>query len=239
MAEFSLRDVTMFKRLSDETLDSVANSLEIKELKEGEVLFDMGDPGDVLVLVKEGKIAIFAPDEEAEDGGQAIRVFETGEILGEMALIDKKPRSLSARAEDGPAEVYTLSGANFQSLLSESPEMVDAVMGGLSDRVRYTTDFLGEVSKWVGKITDGDYQAGSSMIQETAYEDKTLAALAAEFAKMAAQVKEREDQLKGQIVELQIEIDEVKRKQEASDIMSSDLFKQLKAKAKKMREEDD
>jgi len=52
-------------------------------------------------------------------------------------------------------------------------------------------------------------------------------------------VKEREDQLKGQIVELQIEIDEVKRKQEASDIMSSDLFKQLKAKAKEMREEDD
>ena len=39
-----------------------------------------------------------------------------------MALIDRKPRSLSARAEE-PATVLTLNGADFRRLMLSNPEM--------------------------------------------------------------------------------------------------------------------
>ena len=86
-------------------------------------------------LVKEGKVAIYSPTEDSPAEGQAIRIFQAGEMLGEMALIDQQPRSLSARAEEATT-IMTLSGDDFQELLAENFQMVTSVMGGLNDRIR-------------------------------------------------------------------------------------------------------
>ena len=99
MADFSLRDIVMFSQLTGEALERVTHALKTRELEKGEILFNKDDPGDELILVKEGAISIFTPEEEDKRAGQAIRIFEPGDLLGEMALIEKKPRSASARAE--------------------------------------------------------------------------------------------------------------------------------------------
>lgn len=230
----ALRDVAMFKQLSDQALAEVAAALKPRQLAAGQVLFNQGDPGDELVIVDEGKIAIFMPVQGAPDGGQAIRIFEPGELLGEMALIDRKPRSASARAEV-PSRVLTLNGDDFREILSQSTEMAFSVMAGLNDRIRYTTDFLGEVRAWVRKIAEGNYQTGDS-ISSDKFQDKTMATLAAEFAQMAARVQEREETLRREVQQLRIEIDENKRKQEAEKILGSDYYKNLKERAKNLRQ---
>jgi CRP-like cAMP-binding protein len=206
-------------------------------LEPDEILFNQGDPGDELIIVEEGDVAIFVPVEGLPGGGQPIRIFHTGEMLGEMALIDRKPRSLSARAV-GPARILALHGDDFRRILSQNPEMAISVMAGLSDRIRYTTDFLGEVRVWVKRIAEGDYQS-SGVVEEDKYADQTLASLAAEFAQMAARVQEREETLRKEVAQLRIEIDEVKRKQEAKRIMDSDYYKSLKEKAQQLRKRDE
>jgi nitrate/nitrite-specific signal transduction histidine kinase len=60
--------------------------------------------------------------------------------------------------------------------------------------------------------------------------------LARVFQQMAAQVKTREAQMKQEIEELRIEIDEVKRTREVKQITQTDYFKDLKQKAKALRE---
>ena len=232
-AKFALKNVTMFSALSDETLAEVAAALRQRQLAAGEVLFNLGDAGDELIIVKEGSVAIFVPVEGAPGGGQAIRIFQPGEMLGEMALIDAKPRSASARAEE-PSTILTLNRQDFQRVLSQHPEVAFSVMAGLNDRIRYTTDFLREVRTWVRRVADGNYQT-SGVVESNQFEDKNMATLAAEFAQMAARVQEREEVLKKEVIALRIEIDDTKRKQDAEKIMGSDYYKNLKERARLMR----
>ncbi len=228
-----LKDVTIFSRLPNQALNSIVAALQPRQLTAGQVIFNQGDPGDELIIVESGSIAIFAPSEGKSSEGQAIRIFKSGGMLGEMALIHQKPRSLSARAEEN-STILTLNGSEFRKLLAENPDMSLAVMAGLNDRIRYTTDFLSEVSEWVGKMADGNYQEAAKP-QGSQYKDPTLASLASEFARMAVQVKAREDQLRQEVAHLRIEVNEAKRKQEVSEIMGSDYYKDLREKIKNLR----
>ncbi|WP_172797805.1 Crp/Fnr family transcriptional regulator [Longilinea arvoryzae] len=224
----------MFSQLTGQALAEVEGGLKPRSLAAGEVLFNQGDPGDELILVTGGKLAIYAPEDGFPARGQPIRLFTDGSMLGEMALIDHQPRSLSARAEE-PSTILALSRGDFERLMDENSILRNAIMAGLSERIRYTTDFLGEVRQWVQRITEGNYQAGIEIDTGRRFKDPSLAVLAAEFSKMAAQVKEREDTLKQEVAMLRIEIDETKRKEDASQIMNSDYYRSLKARVNEIR----
>jgi CRP-like cAMP-binding protein len=235
MAEIALNQIALFAQLPAEALAELERLLQPRTLAAGEVLFNQGDPGSELIIVQEGQLAIYAPEPGEPAKGQPIRVFTSGGMLGEMALVDQQPRSLSARAETA-ATILALRREDFQRLVAENPKMSAALMGGLSERIRYTTDFLGEVRQWVQRITEGNYQAGMPIEDSGKYKDPTLATLAAEFSAMAAQVKQREDTLKQEVAMLRIEIDEKRRKEEASQIMDSEYYRSLKEKVRSMRQ---
>ena len=59
--ETFLKNIQLFNRLPDETLAGIYSNLKSRSLSTGEILFNQGDPGDQLIIVEEGKIAIFAP----------------------------------------------------------------------------------------------------------------------------------------------------------------------------------
>lgn len=213
--KIDLKELNIFSYLQPDALEEVTNALQKKELQPGDVLFCQGDKGDELVIVEQGALSIFSPNQNGT--GEAIRIFHAGEVLGEMALIDEQPRSLSARAEE-TTTILTLKKEDFQNLLVAHPETAQAVMGGLNNRVRYTTDFLGEVRKWVGRIAEGDYNIGG---YDEKFSDKTLASLAADFARMATQVKAREEELRQEVAQLKIIIDQTKREQQVSEFVQS------------------
>jgi DNA-binding protein H-NS len=62
-----------------------------------------------------------------------------------------------------------------------------------------------------------------------------ISTLAEVFALMVSKVKQREESLKQQVTELKIEIDEVKRKKQVSEIVDSDFFHDLQTKARRLR----
>lgn len=246
-----LQEVYMFSRLSDETLAEVVAALETRSFAAGEVLFHQGDPGDELFIVKEGSVGIFEPSEETPGEEKPIRIFGPGEVFGEMALIDSQPRTLSARALE-PTVTLVLPQSRFRALLQD-PAMALGVMISLNDRVRYTTEFLSEVQGWVGRVANGEYafvdevRGWVRQVAKGEYEaateaeahlrDSTIASLAAEFAQMAAQVQQREEALREEIEELrlQIKIDEEKRQRQVDEIVESDYFQDIQARAKDLR----
>jgi CRP-like cAMP-binding protein len=230
-----LKKIAIFKSLPPEAIEQVAAGLKTRTLQAGQVLFNLGDPGNEMIIVRRGKIAIYMPDTKKSQTGQVLRIFRSGEILGEMALIDRQPRSASARAET-KALIATLDIETFIHLIEDHPEVAMGVMSGLSGRIRYTTDFIGEMREWMQKLAEGNYQG----IQlPTNVRDSSLSALAADFVRMATQVREREEKLKQEVAQLRIEIDETKRSQEVKQITSSDYYLSLKEKLKALREEEE
>lgn len=230
-----LKKTTIFSRLTDEALGEVAAALKPKGLAAGEVLFNQGDPGDELYIVQQGRVSIYVPSTDKSGEERPLRIFEAEEVLGEMALIDDRPRSASARALEA-TQVLTLTGADFQRLLRQYPAMATAVMAGLNDRIRYTTDFLGEVREWVKRIAEGKYDRQFKSLAD--YRDRSIEALAAEFAQMAAQVQQREAELRNELSKLRVEVDDEKRKRQVDEIVDSDYFQSLKSQAKKLRGQD-
>ena len=227
-----LKTILLFNRLPETALNEVAAALKSRTLADGEVLFTMGDPGDELFIVNAGRIAIYTPNPQKPGDEHPIRIFEAGEALGEMALIDNQPRSLSARALE-PAEVLILTGDDFRRLLRAYPDMALAVMAGLNDRIRYTTDFLSEVREWIQRVAAGQYDRRFAASKD--YQDHSIESLAAEFAQMAAQVHQREEELRKEVMELRIEIDEVKRRRQTEEITETEDFKELLKQARSRR----
>lgn len=224
MSTYNLLDVFLFADLTSAELAEVESALLKKTLKRDEILFNQGDEGDSLIIVDSGRVAIFTPDEKG--AGEAIRTFGPGQMFGEMALIDNQPRSTSARAVEDTT-ILSLNKDSFNALLASNPKVAQAAMAELNGRIRYTTDFIGEMRTWMARIGEGDYDT-DKYLKET--EDSELAKLAADFVHMAAKVEARENKLKEQ---LQIFIDQDKRKKEVEEIAESEFFKNLR----KQREE--
>jgi CRP/FNR family cyclic AMP-dependent transcriptional regulator len=248
----ALKQVYLFSRLPDATLERMAAAVETRDYDTGTVLFHKGDPGDEMFIVQDGSVAIYEPSEDKPGQERPLRIFGNGETFGEMALIDLQPRTLSARAQQC-TRTLVLTGDDFRRLLRDHA-MALAVMAGLNDRIRYTTDFLHEVREWMGRMAQGQHETArffsdmQDWVQQVAqgeyegaavagvgYRDQTMATLAADFARMATQVRKREDALRDEIAQLKIEIDQSKRERHVSEITESDFFQDIQARAKDLR----
>lgn len=85
-----------------------------------------------------------------------------------------------------------------------------------------------------GRIGEGDYEQDLSTSVEARFPDE-INSLARVFELMVSKVYKREQTLRRQVEELRIEIDEVKRKKQVSEIVESDFFQDLQVKARSMR----
>ena len=98
----------------------------------GEVLFQEGDAGDAMYLLRSGRAAVIKGEFEQPI---ILGYRGPGEIIGEMALLEQRPRSASIIAVDD-VRALKIKRRNFQELLSYKPEISLSVMATLSSRLR-------------------------------------------------------------------------------------------------------
>jgi len=108
-----------------------------KELVKGEVLFKEGDPGDEIYIIKKGKIRIY---KEIEGEERTLAILKEGEIFGEMAVLDGKPRSASAAAVENTV-LEVLSKESIVSVINSHP-MVKFLIDTLIERLRTADEQL-------------------------------------------------------------------------------------------------
>jgi CRP/FNR family cyclic AMP-dependent transcriptional regulator len=155
-----LKQVSLFSSLSDSDIRELAAVVKRRTFRAGEVIFHRDDPGQVLYVIKEGKVKIclISPD------GQEISlvVFGKGECFGELALLDGLPRSADAIAMER-AECYTLQRSDFHNAIMKNPTIAIQVMEVLSKRLRSTDqqvedliflDVYGRVAKKLIELAD-------------------------------------------------------------------------------------
>jgi CRP/FNR family cyclic AMP-dependent transcriptional regulator len=95
----------------------------------GQTIFAVGDPGDVMYVVKEGEVEVLVRDRVVETIGP-------GGILGEMALIDHSPRSASARAKTD-CQLVPIDEARFKFMIQQTPFFAIEVMRVMTRRLRH------------------------------------------------------------------------------------------------------
>jgi CRP/FNR family cyclic AMP-dependent transcriptional regulator len=101
-------------------------------LEPGEVVFNEGDPGDVMFAVVEGSVDILI-------GDAVVETVEASGIVGELALVDTDPRSASAIARTA-ARLARVDRKEFTFLVQEHPTFALQVMRVLAERIRRAND---------------------------------------------------------------------------------------------------
>lgn len=123
-----LRQVPLFARLGKRETERLSMLADELEVADGQVLTRQGASGGEFFIVLDGQVAI-------EKDEQRIATMNPGDFLGEIALIDGKPRTATARA-DGPARLLVLGHTPFHQLMDEFPSVRISVLEALAERVR-------------------------------------------------------------------------------------------------------
>jgi CRP-like cAMP-binding protein len=105
--------------------------------QDDQILLVQGDAGDFLYVLTSGLVKIIV---EAVSGAQTtLAIRSRGDLLGEFALLDNKPRTATARAA-GPVTALKVGGTAFLAFASRSPDVRATVTRYLLSKMRYTTE---------------------------------------------------------------------------------------------------
>ena len=131
----SLARVTLFKRLEPDELEQLASRVERVDFQPGATIFSENDKGDALYVVHSGTVRIWILDEDAEP--VTLTELKEGGFFGELAVLDRGPRSTNASAVDGTT-LHRLSADDFQQFLLQHPEASIDVICEIGARMRQT-----------------------------------------------------------------------------------------------------
>ena len=119
---------------SDQALmQQVVDRVEWRRLEAGEVLFRQGDLADAAYFVVGGRLMVLAATSDGSD--ELIAELGRGEVVGELGLLDRAPRSATVRAVRDTT-LAAFSTTMFEELVATSPQMMLNVTRGILTRLR-------------------------------------------------------------------------------------------------------
>ncbi len=136
-----IRDVPLLARLPEEELKALASKGHVHDYRSGTAIFHEGDPGNALHIVIEGGVRIVVASRKGEEA--TIALLGPGECVGDLALLDGRPRSASAIAS-GRTKTLVVRRDDFTKWLAERPKAAFALLETLSLRVRRTDEALAD-----------------------------------------------------------------------------------------------
>lgn len=136
--EAELSAVAMFASLPPTTLSRLAAAGRTERFAAGEVVCREGDASAGLYVIRAGTVRI---TKRTAEGVVEVAVLGPGEVVGELALLDSRPRSASATCLKA-CELLAIDRTDFMDLLvsASSRATLDSVFAALVERVRATTE---------------------------------------------------------------------------------------------------
>jgi CRP-like cAMP-binding protein len=125
-----LRRVPLFAGLRDPDLNQVGRLVDELDVPSGTPLTREGQLGHEFFVIVSGRVAV-------ERDGRKVNELGPGDFLGEIALIDGRPRSATVTTEE-PTRLLVLAHREFRTLLDTFPQIARPVLEALARRVRDT-----------------------------------------------------------------------------------------------------
>ena len=102
-----------------------------KEFPEGTVLFREGEPGKEMYVVQQGRVHVSMKVGEVE---KILATLGPGEFLGEMSILNNKPRSATATCADA-SKLLVIDAKTFEAMIRGNAEIAIRMIKKLADRL--------------------------------------------------------------------------------------------------------
>jgi len=147
IAEMPVGRMGIAHNLTPEETSLLAAVLHRHTFAPGHYLFREGDKGEQMFVLAQGAITIKLPLKQNDPGAESRRLvtLSPGVMFGEMVLVESRPRSADAVAEEYSV-VYSLARDDLEHLFLSNPRLATKLMRNISrllaDRLRTTTEEL-------------------------------------------------------------------------------------------------
>ncbi len=121
--------IPMFASLDADELEIIEKHIKLFEVEQGATLFEEGDKGDYVCFVVNGRLEVVKRTMTGDDF--VLNTLARGQSVGEMSIIDKKPRSATVRAKT-EVTLFTLTSDDFEKILKDYSEISMKILKGLS-----------------------------------------------------------------------------------------------------------
>ncbi len=131
------KNVPLFSDLTDKELSVLAASGKSRKFPAKNVVFQEGEPGDVLLVILSGKVKVLLT---GKDGQEFILTMLGPEnFFGEMAILEAAPRSATVMTVE-PSEFLLLEQKDLIGLIKKYPGIAVKILKHLSQRLRKTNE---------------------------------------------------------------------------------------------------
>jgi CRP-like cAMP-binding protein len=116
------------------------------------MIFSEGEPGDELYLIQKGSVKIA---KIVDNNEVLLAVLKTGDIFGEMALLESKPRAACAVAYED-CQVLAVNRVNFERMVGTQPQIIARLTTLLAERIWFIYKQLANtlISDPLGRMYD-------------------------------------------------------------------------------------
>lgn len=134
-----LRRNELLGQLAPREMDEFLDLARTQKFRANQTIFQKQDPGDCLYAIVEGRVGITTESQ----GGKAIflNMLKTGEVFGEIALLDGKERTANAIALED-SELIRIDRSAFMPFLERHPSLAIRLMAVLCGRIRWTSGII-------------------------------------------------------------------------------------------------
>lgn len=128
--------VSLFAKVSEKSIKSIAKSGKERKFEVGETIVKEGETGVGFYLILDGRV-------EVRRKNKILSTLSSGDVFGEMGLIDDQPRSADVVAVI-PTVTFCLSPWTFEAIIKGHPDVAMAMMRVLAGRLRVSDKALSE-----------------------------------------------------------------------------------------------
>lgn len=134
-----LRQVHLFQALDDAQIEAVRHTMRVRDLDDGERLFDFGQPALHFYYVASGQVKLFR--NSADGSEKVIEVVRSGQTFAEAIMFMRRSAGYPVSAEAIIASrVWVFDSETMTALLRESVDACFRLMAALSIRLRQKID---------------------------------------------------------------------------------------------------
>ena len=125
-----IRGVDLFEGLTSAELDEIISICQQRRYQKGDLLAVEGEIGDEIFIVMEGTVEIIV--NSGRKTPKVVIHLGVGQLIGEMSLVDRGPRSATVRAIEDPTIVQVIRHQDFHTLCKRNYRIGYIVMHNMA-----------------------------------------------------------------------------------------------------------
>ena len=172
--------VEIFSAFNAGELETLAKRAELRNFEFGETVYNAGDPGDGLYVIKSGAVRIFT-EEQGKEISMGVR--KAGEVFGEMSVVRDYPYESSVRASSKtelllfPRESFTAAlDVNAAAATFIASYVAISSLGGFVSRLFKLRGKVNknEIEEYIRSVGIKRVRAGKVILEQGSTEDRRL-----------------------------------------------------------------